>query len=196
MNEMLQQHGKVLLDPAGGAVAGFGLGMALGDGKLQNALIGGGLGYLLARSNTINLPRGKNSFNESQAVEGSEPINENEVIYETKADISAIDPNSTKGENNELALTPGFTDADSNRANTFGKDAVTMLAQSFKTTGDDTFGSNMQPNIGSGLVAGLNLPAPGGQPGNVPNPADELVTSFAKGRVPDYLFKTLGGSVA
>lgn len=192
INQMLQQHGKVLLDPAGGAVAGFGLGMALGDGKLKNALIGGGLGYLLARSNTINLPKGKNSFDESQAIDGSQKINENEEVYKTKADISAIDPNNKEI---GLAFTPGFTDANSNRENTFGQDSVTMLAQSFKTTGDDTFGSNMQPNIGGGLVAGLNLPAPGGQPGNVANPADELVTSFTKGKVPDYVFKTLGGSV-
>ena len=73
-----------------------------------------------------------------------------------------------------------------------------MLAQSAKTTteGDfnPAFNSNMQPQVGG--EPGLELPAPGGQPGNVPNPADELVTSFTKGRVPNYVFQALGGSVA
>ena len=209
MNQMLQQHGKVLLDPAGGAVAGFGLGMALGDGKLKNALIGGGLGYLLARSNTINLPRGNKSFDKSQAVEGTQPINEqviqpapelqrdeitsqSEAVYEKKADISSIDPQA-----NELAFAPSLTDADTNRSNAFA-DPVTLLAQSVKTTteGDfnPAFNSNMQPQVGG--EPGLELPAPGGDTGNVPNPANELITSFTKGRVPNYVFKTLGGSVA
>ena len=209
MNQMLQQHGKVLLDPAGGAVAGFGLGMALGDGKLKNALIGGGLGYLLARSNTINLPRGNKSFDKSQAVEGTQPINEqviqpapelqrdeitsqSEAVYEKKADISSIDPQA-----NELAFAPSLTDADTNRSNAFA-DPVTLLAQSVKTTteGDfnPVFNSNMQPQVGG--ESGLELPAPGGDMGNVPNPANELITSFTKGRVPNYVFKTLGGSVA
>tara|TARA_Y100001970_G_scaffold294305_1_gene450192 strand:- start:12613 stop:13506 length:894 start_codon:yes stop_codon:yes gene_type:complete len=209
MNQMLQQHGKVLLDPAGGAVMGAGLGLALGDGKLQNALIGGGLGYLLARSNTINLPRGNKSFDESQAVEGTKPIgseeiqpapelqrdevtSQSEAVYEKKADISGIDP-----EAGDLAFAPSLTDADTNRSNAFA-DPVTLLAQSVKTTTEDdfnpAFNSNMQPQVGG--ESGLELPAPGGQPGNVPNPADELVTSFAKGRVPNYVFKTLGGSVA
>ena len=200
MNQMLQQHGKVLLDPAGGAVAGFGLGMALGDGKLKNALIGGGLGYLLARSNTINLPKGNKSFDESQAVEGTEPVvqqeipptSQSEAVYEKKADISGIDPQA-----NELAFAPSLTDADTNRSNAFA-DPVTLLAQSAKTTteGDfnPVFNSNMQPQVGG--ESGLELPAPGGDPGNVPNPANELITSFTKGRVPNYVFKTLGGSVA
>ena len=206
MNQMLQQHGKVLLDPAGGAVMGAGLGLALGDGKLQNALLGGGLGYLLARSNTINLPGGNKSFDASQAVEGTQSINggeiqpapqlqrdeitsQSEAVYEKKADISGIDP-----EQGGLEIAPSLTDANTNRANAFG-DPVTLLAQSVKTTTEDdfnpAFNSNMQPQVGG--ESGLELPAPGGQPGNVPNPADELVTSFTKGRVPNYLFQALGG---
>ena len=200
MNQMLQQHGKVLLDPAGGAVMGAGLGLALGDGKLQNALVGGGLGYLLARSNTINLPGGNKPFDASQAVEGTQPINEeaiqtnsqSEAVYEKKADISGLDP-----EAGGLAFAPSLTNADTNRSNAFA-DPVTLLAQSAKTTTEGDFNpainSNMQPQVGG--EPGLELPAPGGQPGNVPNPADELVTSFAKGRVPSYVFQTLGGSVA
>ena len=206
MNQMLQQHGKVLLDPAGGAVMGAGLGLALGDGKLQNALLGGGLGYLLARSNTINLPGGNKSFDASQAVEGTQSINggeiqpapelqrdeitsQSEAVYEKKADISGIDP-----EQGGLEIAPSLTDANTNRANAFG-DPVTLLAQSVKTTTEDdfnpAFNSNMQPQVGG--ESGLELPAPGGQPGNVPNPADELVTSFTKGRVPNYIFQALGG---
>ena len=206
MNQMLQQHGKVLLDPAGGAVMGAGLGLALGDGKLQNALLGGGLGYLLARSNTINLPGGNKSFDASQAVEGTQSINggeiqpapqlqrdeitsQSEAVYEKKADISGIDP-----EQSGLEIAPSLTDANTNRANAFG-DPVTLLAQSVKTTTEDdfnpAFNSNMQPQVGG--ESGLELPAPGGQPGNVPNPADELVTSFTKGRVPNYVFQALGG---
>jgi len=210
MNQMLQQHGKVLLDPAGGAVMGAGLGMVLGDGKLQNALIGGGLGYLLARSNTINLPRGNKPFEPSQAIEGAQPVNQpgneqviqpapqsqrdeitsqSEAVYEKKADISGIDP-----EQGGLEIAPSLTDANTNRANAFG-DPVTLLAQSVKTTTEDdfnpAFNSNMQPQVGG--ESGLELPAPGGQPGNVPNPADELVTSFTKGRVPNYVFQALGG---
>ena len=206
MNQMLQQHGKVLLDPAGGAVMGAGLGRALGDGKLQNALIGGGLGYLLARSNTINLPRGNKPFDESQAVEGTQSVNggeiqpppqlqrdeitsQSEAVYEKKADISGIDP-----EQGGLEIAPSLTDANTNRANAFA-DPVTLLAQSAKTTteGDfnPAFNSNMQPQVGG--ESGLELPAPGGQPGNDPNPADELVTSFTKGRVPNYVFQALGG---
>ena len=206
MNQMLQQHGKVLLDPAGGAVMGAGLGLALGDGKLQNALLGGGLGYLLARSNTINLPGGNKSFDASQAVEGTQSINggeiqpvpqlqrdeitsQSEAVYEKKADISGIDP-----EQGGLEIAPSLTDANTNRANAFG-DPVTLLAQSVKTTTEHdfnpAFNSNMQPQVGG--ESGLELPAPGGQPGNVPNPADELVTSFTKGRVPNYVFQALGG---
>jgi len=206
MNQMLQQHGKVLLDPAGGAVMGAGLGLALGDGKLQNALIGGGLGYLLARSNTINLPGGNKSFDESQAVEGTKSIDsgkiqpapelprdeitsQSEAVYEKKADISGIDPDQ-----GGLEIAPSLTDADTNRENAFA-DPVTLLAQSYKTTTENdfnpVFNSNMQPQVGG--ESGLELPAPGGQPGNVPNPADELVTSFTKGRVPNYVFQALGG---
>jgi len=200
MNQMLQQHGKILLDPAGGAVMGAGLGMVLGDGKLQNALLGGGLGYLLARSNTINLPRGKKSFDQSQELDDAQSINglngvtsESEELYKKKADISSLDPDKSLGDG--LTVSSGFTDAATNRDNTFGKDAVTMLAQSFKTTGDQTIGNNMQPNIGS-LEGGIEATWEGGSPGNVPNPADELVASFKKEKVPSYLFQTLGGSVA
>ncbi len=205
MNQMLQQHGKVLLDPALGGVAGFGLGMVLGDGKPLPALLGAGAGYLLGRSNTINLPSNK-SFDASQAVEGTQPINEqviqpppelqrdeitsqSEAVYEKKADISGIDP-----EQGGLEIAPSLTDANTNRANAFG-DPITLLAQSVKTTTEDdfnpAFNSNMQPQVGG--ESGLELPAPGGQPGNVPNPADELVTSFTKGRVPNYVFQALGG---
>jgi hypothetical protein len=205
MNQMLQQHGKVLLDPAGGAVIGGGLGLVLGDGKPLPALLGAGAGYLLGRSNTINLPSNK-SFDASQAVEGTQPINEqaiqpapelqrdeitsqSEAVYEKKADISGIDP-----EQGGLEIAPSLTDANTNRANAFG-DPVTLLAQSVKTTTEDdfnpAFNSNMQPQVGG--ESGLELPAPGGQPGNVPNPADELVTSFTKGRVPNYVFQALGG---
>jgi len=208
MNQMLQQHGKVLLDPAGGAVIGGGLGLVLGDGKPLPALLGAGAGYLLGRSNTINLPSNK-SFDASQAVEGTQPINEqviqpapqlqrdeitsqSEAVYEKKADISGIDP-----EQGGLEIAPSLTDASTNRANAFA-DPVTLLAQSVKTTTEDdfnpAFNSNMQPQVGG--ESGLELPAPGGQPGNVPNPADELVTSFTKGRVPNYVFQALGGSVA
>ena len=213
MNQMLQQHGKVLLDPAGGAVMGAGLGMIASGGKLLPTALGAGAGYLLARSNTINLPRGNKPFDASQAIEGTQPINQpgneqviqpapqlqrdevpsqSEAVYEKKADISGIDP-----EAGDLAFAPSLTDADTNRSNAFA-DPVTLLAQSVKTTTEDdfnpAFNSNMQPQVGG--ESGLELPAPGGQPGNVPNPADELVTSFAKGRVPNYVFKTLGGSVA
>ena len=205
MNQMLQQHGKVLLDPAGGAVIGGGLGLVLGDGKPLPALLGAGAGYLLGRSNTINLPSNK-SFDASQAVEGTQPINEqviqpapqlqrdeitsqSEAVYEKKADISGIDP-----EQGGLEIAPSLTDANTNRANAFG-DPITLLAQSVKTTTEDdfnpAFNSNMQPQVGG--ESGLELPAPGGQPGNVPNPADELVTSFTKGRVPNYVFQALGG---
>ena len=208
MNQMLQQHGKVLLDPAGGAVIGGGLGLVLGDGKPLPALLGAGAGYLLGRSNTINLPSNK-SFDASQAVEGTQPINEqviqpapelqrdeitsqSEAVYEKKADISGIDP-----EQGGLEIAPSLTDANTNRANAFG-DPVTLLAQSVKTTTEDdfnpAFNSNMQPQVGG--ESGLELPAPGGQPGNVPNPADELVTSFTKGRVPNYVFQALGGGSA
>ena len=205
MNQMLQQHGKVLLDPAGGAVIGGGLGLVLGDGKPLPALLGAGAGYLLGRSNTINLPSNK-SFDASQAVEGTQPINEqviqpapelqrdeitsqSEAVNEKKADITGIDP-----EQSGLEIAPSLTDANTNRANAFG-DPVTLLAQSVKTTTEDdfnpAFNSNMQPQVGG--ESGLELPAPGGQPGNVPNPADELVTSFTKGRVPNYVFQALGG---
>ena len=173
--------------------------MVLGDGKLQNALLGGGLGYLLARSNTINLPRGNKSFDQSQELGDTQSINgtnglssESEVLYEKKADISGLDPDNTLGD--ELTVSSGFTDAATNRDKTFGQDAVTMLAQSFKTTGDQTIGSNMQPNIGS-LEGGVESTWEGGSPGNVPDPASELVASFAKEKVPNYVFKTLGGSV-
>jgi len=204
MTALLQQYGKVPLDPALGGVAGFGLGMVLGDGKPLPALLGAGAGYLLGKSNTINLPSNK-SFDASQAVEGTQPINSgeiqpvpqlqrdevvtpSEILYKEKADISGIDPGQASGD--ELAISPGFVDAATNRNNTFGQDAVTMLAQSFKTTGDQTIGTNMQPQIGG--ESGLESPSQVGA-GNVPNPADELVTSFTKSRVPSYLARTLGG---
>ena len=204
MTALLQQYGKVPLDPALGGVAGFGLGMVLGDGKPLPALLGAGAGYLLGKSNTINLPSNK-SFDASQAVEGTQPINSgeiqpvpqlqrdevvtpSEILYKEKADISGVDPGQVSGD--ELAISPGFVDAATNRSNTFGQDAVTMLAQSFKTTGDQTIGTNMQPQIGG--ESGLESPSQVGA-GNVPNPADELVTSFTKSRVPSYLARTLGG---
>jgi len=209
MNQMLQQHGKVLLDPAGGAVMGAGLGMIASGGKLLPTALGAGAGYLLARSNTINLPRGNKPFDASQAIEGTQPINQpgneqviqpppqlqrdevvtpSEILYKEKADISGVDPGQSSVD--ELAISPGFVDAATNRNNTFGQDAVTMLAQSFKTTGDQTIGTNMQPQIGG--ESGLESPSQVGA-GNVPNPADELVTSFTKSRVPSYLARTLGG---
>jgi hypothetical protein len=55
---------------------------------------------------------------------------------------------------------------------------------------DQTIGTNMQPQIGG--ESGLESPSQVGA-GNVPNPADELVTSFTKSRVPSYLARTLGG---
>ena len=229
MNQMLQQHGKVLLDPAGGAVMGAGLGMIASGGKLLPTALGAGAGYLLARSNTINLPRGNKPFDASQAIEGTQPINQpgneqviqpapqlrrddvtspslqpapqlqrdevpsqSEAVYEKKADISGIDP-----ESGGLEFAPSLTDASANRANAFA-DPVTLLAQSYKTTTENdfnpAFNSNMQPQVGGD--SGLELPAPGGDMGNVPNPANELITSFTKGRVPNYVFQTLGGSVA
>ena len=208
MAAMLQQYGKVPLDPAGGAVIGGGLGLALSGGKLLPTALGAGAGYLLGRSNTINLPRGKQSFDESQAVEGTSNIEEgviqplpqiprdevvtpSEILYKEKADISGVDPSQSSG--GELAISPGFVDAATNRNNTFGQDAVTMLAQSFKTTGDQTIGTNMQPQIGG--ESGIESPYDVGA-GNVPNPGDELVTSFAKGRVPTYIYNTLKGGVA
>jgi len=210
MNQMLQQHGKVLLDPAGGAVMGAGLGMIASGGKLLPTALGAGAGYLLARSNTINLPRGNKPFDASQAIEGTQPINQtgdeqviqpvpqlqrdevpsqSEAVYEKKADISGIDP-----ESGGLEFAPSLTDASTNRANAFA-DPVTLLAQSYKTTTENdfnpAFNSNMQPQVGG--ESGLELPAPGGDMGNVPNPANELITSFTKGRVPNYVFQTLGG---
>ena len=202
MTALLQQYGKVPLDPALGGVAGFGLGMVLGDGKPLPALLGAGAGYLLGKSNTINLPSNK-SFDASQAVEGTpqiqpapqvtrdEQFTQSEAVSQEKADISGMYPNQSEG---GLEFAPKLADADTNRANAFS-DPITMLAQSAKTTTEDdfnpAFNSNMQPQIGGD--SGLELPAPGGQPGNVPNPADELITSFTKGRVPSYLARTLGG---
>tara|TARA_B100001250_G_scaffold403448_1_gene418010 strand:- start:4931 stop:5824 length:894 start_codon:yes stop_codon:yes gene_type:complete len=191
MAAMLQQYGKVPLDPAGGGVMGAGLGMALSGGKLVPTLLGGAAGYLLAKSNTINLPKGKGSFNENQALGAG---SQSEELYQEKAEISGIDPNEEES-GNELAIAPGFTDAAANRASTFGQDVTTLLAQSMKTTGDDVQGGNMQPVIGG--EPGLEATWEGGSPGNVVSPADELVASFARKRVPEYVFQTLsGGSVA
>ena len=49
----------------------------------------------------------------------------------------------------------------------------------------------MQPQVGG--EAGLEATWDGGSPGNVVSPADELVASFTKRRVPEYLARTLGG---
>ncbi len=213
MTALLQQHGinKIPLDPVGGAVIGGGLGLTLSKGKLLPAALGAGAGYLLGRSNSILLPKGKKSFDESQAVEGSQPVeNSNEgalpplpelrrdevttesgALSQEKADISGMYPNQSAG---GLEIAPKLANADENRANAFS-DPITLLAQSAKTTTEDdfdpAFNSNMQPQVGG--EAGLEATWDGGSPGNVVSPADELVASFTKRRVPEYLARTLGG---
>jgi len=198
MTALLQQYGKVPLDPALGGVAGFGLGMVMGDGKPLPALLGAGAGYLLGKSNSILLPGQKpegesEAFDASQAIEGTAPVeSQTEAVSQEKADISGMYPGVDQLTEGGMAFAPGFTNAAANRSNTFGQDVTTLLAQSAKTTGDQVQGGNMQPKIDA-ADPGLEVPAPGGQPGNVPNPADELLTSFSKGRVPSYVFQTLGG---
>lgn len=197
MTALLQQYGKVPLDPAGGAVIGGAIGLAA-SGKPLPALLGAGAGYLLARSNSILLPGQKSegeseAFDASQAIEGTAPVeSQTEAVSQEKADISGMYPGVDQLAEGGMAFAPGFTNAAANRSNTFGQDVTTLLAQSAKTTGDQVIGGNMQPQIGA-TDPGLEVPAPGGQPGNVPNPADELLTSFSKGRVPSYVFQTLGG---
>jgi len=209
MTALLQQYGKVPLDPAGGAVMGAAIGLGASGGKALPTLLGAGAGYLLARSNSVLLPGGNQSFDRSQAVEGTAPVNngaiqplpqiprdevgsQTEAVSQEKADISGMYPGVDQLSEGGMAFAPGFTNAAANRSNTFGQDVTTLLAQSAKTTGDQVIGGNMQPQIGA-TDPGLEVPAPGGQPGNVPNPADELLTSFSKGRVPSYVFQTLGG---
>jgi len=201
MTAMLQQYGKVPLDPAGGAIMGGAIGLAASDGKALPALLGAGAGYLLARSNSILLPGQKPEgesevFDASQAIGGTTPVeSQGEAVSQKKADISSMYPGVDQLGEGGMAFAPGFTNAAANRSNTFGQDVATLLAQSAKTTGDQVVGGNMQPQIGG--EAGLEVSQPGGQPGNVPNPADELVASFSKGRVPQYIYQTLsGGSVA
>tara|TARA_B100001250_G_scaffold411805_1_gene441338 strand:+ start:50 stop:1078 length:1029 start_codon:yes stop_codon:yes gene_type:complete len=200
MAAMLQQYGKVPLDPAGGAVMGAAIGLGASGGKALPTLLGAGAGYLLARSNSILLPGQKpegesEAFDASQAIDGTAPVeSQTEVVSQEKADISGMYPGVDQLGEGGMAFAPGFTNAAANRSNTFGQDVTTLLAQSAKTTGDQVQGGNMQPQIGTVAgVAGLEVPAPGGQPGNVPNPADELVASFSKGRVPQYIYQTLGG---
>ena len=204
MTALMQQHGNKL-DPMGAGVLSAAAGLALSDGKPIPALVAGVGGYALAKHFQGQGQSNDQSFDLSQAVEGTQPINEqviqpapelrrdevvtpSEILYKEKADISGVDPGQSSDD--ELAISPGFVDAATNRNNTFGQDAVTMLAQSFKTTGDQTIGTNMQPQIGG--ESGLESPSQVGA-GNVPNPADELVTSFTKSRVPSYLARTLGG---
>ena len=198
MTALLQQYGKVPLDPAGGAIMGGAIGLAASDGKALPALLGAGAGYLLARSNSILLPGQKpegesEAFDASQAIEGTAPVeSQGELVSQVKAEASGNYPGVDQLAEGGMAFAPGFTNAAANRSNTFGQDVTTLLAQSAKTTGDQVIGGNMQPQIGA-TDPGLEVPAPGGQPGNVPNPADELLTSFSKGRVPSYVFQTLGG---
>jgi len=201
MTAMLQQYGKVPLDPAGGAIMGGAIGLAASDGKALPALLGAGAGYLLARSNSILLPGQKPEgesevFDASQAIEGTVPVeSQAELVSQVKAEKSGNYPGVDQLTEGGMAFAPGFTNAAANRSNTFGQDVTTLLAQSAKTTGDQVIGGNMQPQIGG--EPGLEVSQPGGQPGNVPNPADELVASFSKGRVPQYIYQTLsGGSVA
>ena len=202
---MMQQYGGNQLNPVGAGVLSAAGALALTDGELVPALAAGVGGFALARHFKNQGEKNSQGFDASQAVEGTQPINggdiqpvpqlqrdevvtPSEILYKEKADISGVDPSQSSG--GELAISPGFVDAATNRDNTFGQDAITMLAQSFKTTGDETVGSNMQPQIGG--EAGLEVPSQVAA-GNVPNPADELMTSFAKGRVPTYLAQTLGG---
>ena len=214
MAAMLQQYGKVPLDPAGGAVMGAAIGLGASGGKALPTLLGAGAGYLLARSNSILLPGQKpegesEAFDASQAVEGTNPANgggiqplpriprdevesQGEAVSQEKADISGMYPGVDQLSEGGMAFAPGFTNAAANRSNTFGQDVTTLLAQSAKTTGDQVVGGNMQPNIAV-ADSGVKLPDPGGNPGNVENKANQLVTSFSKGRVPQYIFQTLGG---
>ena len=202
MTALLQQYGKVPLDPAGGAIMGGAIGLAASDGKALPALLGAGAGYLLARSNSILLPGQKpegesEAFDASQAIEGTAPVeSQGELVSQVKAEASGNYPGVDQLTEGGMAFAPGFTNAAANRSNTFGQDVTTLLAQSAKTTGDQVQGGNMQPKIDA-ADPGLEVSQPGGQPGNVPNPADELVASFSKGRVPQYIYQTLsGGSVA
>ena len=198
MTALLQQYGKVPLDPAGGAVIGGAIGLAASDGKALPALLGAGAGYLLARSNSILLPGQKpegesEAFDASQAIEGTAPVeSQGELVSQVKAEASGNYPGVDQLAEGGMAFAPGFTNAAANRSNTFGQDVTTLLAQSAKTTGDQVVGGNMQPNIGV-AEPGLEVSSPGGDPGNVQNKANELVTSFSKGRVPQYVFQTLGG---
>ena len=202
MTALMQQHGNKL-DPMGAGVLSAAAGLALSDGKPIPALVAGVGGYALAKHFQGQGQANDQSFDPRQAVEGTpqiqpapqitrdEQFTQSEAVSQEKADISGMYPNQSEG---GLEFAPKLADADTNRANAFS-DPITMLAQSAKTTTEDdfnpAFNSNMQPQIGGD--SGLELPAPGGQPGNVPNPADELITSFTKGRVPSYLARTLGG---
>ena len=202
MTALMQQHGNKL-DPMGAGVLSAAAGLALSDGKPIPALVAGVGGYALAKHFQGQGQADNQSFDPRQAVEGTpqiqpapqitrdEQFTQSEAVSQEKADISGMYPNQFEG---GLEFAPKLADADTNRANAFS-DPITMLAQSAKTTTEDdfnpAFNSNMQPQIGGD--SGLELPAPGGQPGNVPNPADELITSFTKGRVPSYLARTLGG---
>jgi len=204
MTALMQQHGNKL-DPMGAGVLSAAAGLALSDGKPIPALVAGVGGYALAKhfQGQGQGQADNQSFDPRQAVEGTpqiqpapqitrdEQFTQSEAVSQEKADISGMYPNQSEG---GLEFAPKLADADTNRANAFS-DPITMLAQSAKTTTEDdfnpAFNSNMQPQIGG--ESGLELPAPGGQPGNVPNPADELITSFTKGRVPSYLARTLGG---
>ena len=202
MTALMQQHGNKL-DPMGAGVLSAAAGLALSDGKPIPALVAGVGGYALAKHFQGQGQASDQSFDPRKAVEGTpqiqpapqitrdEQFTQSEAVSQEKADISGMYPNQSEG---GLELAPKLADADTNRANAFS-DPITMLAQSAKTTTEDdfnpAFNSNMQPQIGGD--SGLELPAPGGQPGNVPNPADELITSFTKGRVPSYLARTLGG---
>ena len=202
MTALMQQHGNKL-DPMGAGVLSAAAGLALSKGEPIPALVAGVGGYALAKHFQGQGQANDQSFDPRQAVEGTpqiqpapqitrdEQFTQSEAVSQEKADISGMYPNQSEG---GLEFAPKLADADTNRANAFS-DPITMLAQSAKTTTEDdfnpAFNSNMQPQIGGD--SGLELPAPGGQPGNVPNPADELITSFTKGRVPSYLARTLGG---
>jgi len=200
MTALLQQHGNKL-DPMGAGVLSTAAGMVLSDGKPLPSLAAGLGGYMMARHFQN---QGDQTFDESKAVktpEGTiqplpeigrdEVTTESGAISQEKADISGMYPDQPSG---GLEFAPKLANADANRANAFS-DPITLLAQSAKTTTEDdfnpTFNSNMQPQVGG--EAGIELPAPGGDPGNVDNPSNQLVTSFIKGRVPDYIARTLGG---
>lgn len=193
MNAMLQQYGKQTLGPGGGAALGAAAGLALSDGNPLVALGAAGAGYFIGKN--LLVPKGDKPFNPDLRIEGpnddfTQP-SESAEVQKGKAEISGnyIDESQL---NNELAIAPSFTDTDENRSNAFAPDAITMLAQSAKTTGDQTMGNNMQPVIGE-LNPGVEMVnSLQGATGNVPNPADEFVTRY-KQKVPSYLAATLGG---